>query len=125
MTRGTLPARVAPCLVVSLLACSSGSPPESLPSTTTTTSSSEKGQAPTEVDRERAYTLFETGQVRPLALSPSGEYLYATNTPDNRLEIFRVLPSRRLKAVASVPVGLEPVAVASRVEGEVWVVNHL
>src|SRR5207253_1257165 len=35
------------------------------------------------------YTLFESLQVRPLALSASGRYLYACNTPDNRLEIYR------------------------------------
>ena len=34
------------------------------------------------------YTLFETLQVRPLALSSDGELLFAANTPDNRLEIF-------------------------------------
>ena len=31
------------------------------------------------------YTLFETLQVRPLALSPDGNTLFAVNTPDNRL----------------------------------------
>ena len=36
------------------------------------------------------FTLFETGQVRPLALSPDGTRLFAVNTPDNRLEIFDV-----------------------------------
>src|SRR3954462_11712388 len=73
---------------------------------------------------EQSYTLFETGQVRPLALSGDGHLLYATNTPDNRLEIFRVRRTG-LEPVASVPVGLEPVAVAERCDGEVWVVNHL
>ena len=70
------------------------------------------------------YTLFESGQVRPLALSPSGRFLYAVNTPDNRLEIFQIKPGG-LKHRASVPVGLEPVAVAARSDEEVWVVNHL
>lgn len=70
------------------------------------------------------YTLFETLQVRPLALSPDGRLLFAVNTPDNRLEIFRV-DGHRLHAVASVAVGLEPVAVAVRSDDEVWVVNHL
>jgi hypothetical protein len=73
---------------------------------------------------ERSFTLFESGQVRPLALSADGRWLYATNTPDNRLEIFRVRHTG-LEPVASVPVGLEPVAVAERCDGEVWVVNHL
>jgi len=69
-------------------------------------------------------TIFESGQVRPLALSPNGQLLYAVNTPDNRLEIFAVRPYG-LQHRASVPVGLEPVAVAARTNDEVWVVNHL
>ena len=70
------------------------------------------------------YTLFETLQVRPLALSPNGQLLFACNTPDNRLEIYKIEPSG-LHSVASVSVGLEPVAVAVRNQNEVWVVNHL
>jgi DNA-binding beta-propeller fold protein YncE len=77
-----------------------------------------------ETAREKAFTAFESGQVRPLALSLDGAFLFVTNTPDNRLEVFRVLPGR-LQPVTSVPVGLEPVAVAARSDGEVWVVNHL
>ena len=69
-------------------------------------------------------TIFESGQVRPLALSPNGQLLYAVNTPDNRLEIFAVRPYG-LQHRASIPVGLEPVAVAARSDDEVWVVNHL
>jgi len=71
-----------------------------------------------------SFTLFESGQVRPLALSPDGRHLFAVNTPDNRLEIFRVR-KHGLKHLGSVPVGLEPVAVAARSNKEVWVVNHL
>ncbi|WP_394837319.1 YncE family protein [Pendulispora rubella] len=70
------------------------------------------------------FTTFESGQVRPLALSPSGRLLFATNTPDNRLEVFEVR-SNTLVHRSSVPTGLEPVAVAVRSENEVWVVNHL
>jgi YVTN family beta-propeller protein len=70
------------------------------------------------------FVAFESGPVRPLALAPGGEHLYAVNTPDARLEIFRVR-SRGLVHVGSVPVGLEPVAVAVRSPREVWVVNHL
>ncbi|XXX82762.1 hypothetical protein WMF30_30590 [Sorangium sp. So ce134] len=73
---------------------------------------------------DRSFTLFESGQVRPLALSPSGKLLFALNTPDNRVEIYRVKASG-LAHRASVPVGLEPVAVAARTDTEVWVVNHL
>jgi DNA-binding beta-propeller fold protein YncE len=72
-----------------------------------------------------SYSLFESLQVRPLALSPNGKYLFAANTPDNRLEIFRVEGAGRIVPIGSVPVGLEPVAVAARSDNEVWVVNHL
>jgi len=71
-----------------------------------------------------AFVEFESGQVRPLALSGDGRFLYAANTPDNRVEVFRVT-GRRLHLVASVPVGLEPVALAECRPGELWVVNHL
>ncbi len=71
-----------------------------------------------------SFTLFESGQVRPLAISPDRQHLFATNTPDNRLEIFRI-ERHRLIHTGSVPVGLEPVAVAARSDHEVWVVNHL
>lgn len=70
------------------------------------------------------FTLFESGQVRPLALSADRGRLFALNTPDNRLEIFKV-GDQRLMPVGSVPVGLEPVALAVRNDKEVWVVNHL
>lgn len=67
---------------------------------------------------------FESGQVRPLALSADGQRLYAVNTPDNTLEIFSV-GADGLQHTGSVPVGLEPVAVAEASDAEVWVVNHL
>src|SRR5262245_42035522 len=67
---------------------------------------------------------FESGHVRPLALSPDGTRLLAVNTPDNRLDVFDVNVSG-LTLSASVPVGLEPVAVAARTNTEVWVVNML
>ena len=67
---------------------------------------------------------FESGHVRPLAMSPDGTRLFAVNTPDNALEIFSITASR-------------PDAAGSRAGGpragrrrgaqrrEVWVVNHL
>jgi DNA-binding beta-propeller fold protein YncE len=79
---------------------------------------------PTVPQASNPYTLFESLQVRPVAVSPDGLFLFATNTPDNRLEIFAVL-GNRLIHTGSVEVGLEPVAVAARSPGEVWVVNHL
>jgi DNA-binding beta-propeller fold protein YncE len=71
-----------------------------------------------------AAASFESGQVRPLALSPDGSRLFAVNTPAGRLEIFDLTAGDPLR-LESVPVGLEPVAVAARGNGEVWVVNHL
>jgi DNA-binding beta-propeller fold protein YncE len=70
------------------------------------------------------FTEFESDVVRPLALSADGTRLYAVNTPDARLEVLRVTDAG-LALEASVPVGLEPVAVAVRSPNEVWVVNHL
>src|SRR5262245_21191293 len=79
-----------------------------------------------------SFVEFEGGQVRPLAVSPDGTHLFAVNTPDNRLEIFDVATDGSLLArtaatyaTHTVPVGLEPVAVAARTNTEVWVVNHL
>ncbi len=76
------------------------------------------------VEAQPAFTAFDSGPVRPLALSPDGARLYAVNISDNRLEILAT-DQDTLAVVASVPVGLEPVAVAVRDAGEVWVVNHL
>src|SRR5438105_2570417 len=75
--------------------------------------------------RAASFVEFESGQVRPLALSPDRSHLFAVNTPDDRLEIFAVDGAGNLTHTASVAVGLEPVAVAARTNGEVWVVNHL
>jgi YVTN family beta-propeller protein len=71
-----------------------------------------------------SFVTFESGHVRPLALSPDGSQLFVTNTPDNTLEIFDV-GGGGLTFSAAVPVGMEPVAVAPRTNDEVWVVNHL
>ena len=71
-----------------------------------------------------SFAAFESGHVRPLALSPSRRLLFAVNTPDNRLEIFHAAGGTVVRAGEAV-VGLEPVAVAARSEDEVFVVNHL
>ena len=76
------------------------------------------------VSQSPSFTLFESGQVRPLALSPDGSTLFAVNTPDNRVEVFGVTATG-LVPRGSVAVGLEPVAIAARTDEEVWVVNHL
>ena len=68
--------------------------------------------------------VFESGPVRPLALSSDGQRLYVTNAPANCLEIYDI-EGDTLRLVSTVSVGLEPVAVAERAANEVWVVNHL
>lgn len=73
---------------------------------------------------QKSFITFESGQVQPLAISPDGAQLFATNTPDNNLEIFDI-GSGGLVHRASVSVGLEPVSVVARTNEEVWVVNHL
>src|SRR5262249_29658353 len=70
-----------------------------------------QGSGGAELDnpQNQTFTAFESGQVRPLALSADRRFVYATNTPDNRVEIFRIA-GRGLVPVGSVAVGLEPVA---------------
>ena len=80
--------------------------------------------AASQASTEGPFIEFESGPVRPIAMSPNGARLFAVNTPDNTLEIFNVTPAG-LQLEARVPVGLEPVAVAARDDSEVWVVNHL
>lgn len=69
-------------------------------------------------------TVFESGPVRPIALSADGQRLYVANAPAGCLEIYAV-EGDDLRLLSSVSVGLEPVAVAERNSTEVWVVNHL
>ena len=47
--------------------------------------------ASTTASAQVSFVAFESGSVRPLALSPDGSRLFAVNTPDNRLEVFDVL----------------------------------
>src|SRR5262245_34205695 len=72
----------------------------------------------------QTFTAFESGQVRPLAITPDKKFLLAVNTPDAKLEIFKIR-NDGLEHRVSVPVGLEPVSVAVRNNDEAWVVNHL
>jgi len=100
-----------------LAACSSGS--ESVPQNTDV-----KSGYKFTTTTPSGFVAFESGQVRPLAMSVDGKNLFAVNTPDNRLEIYKITATA-LVHQSSVPVGMEPVALAARSNGEVWVVNHL
>lgn len=70
------------------------------------------------------FVEFESGHVRPMAISSDGATLFAVNTPNGTLEAFD-LTSGRPTFKFRVPVGLEPVAVAVRNNAEVWVTNQL
>nr|WP_227998139.1 YncE family protein [Pseudoalteromonas sp. SANK 73390] len=67
---------------------------------------------------------FESGPVRPLAISPDGKRLFVTNIPDNRLEIFDITHTTP-RPIGSVTVGMEPVAVEVLNNDIVYVANHL
>ena len=43
---------------------------------------------PRPVAEAQSFVAYESGQVRPLALSADGQRLFVVNTPDNRLEVF-------------------------------------
>ena len=75
-------------------------------------------------DAPGSVTVFESGPVRPIALSADGQRLYVVNAPANCLEIYAI-ENDALRLASSISVGLEPVAVAERNANEVWVVNHL
>src|ERR1035438_1748794 len=66
------------------------------------------------------FVEFESGQVRPIAMSPDGTPLFSLNTPNGTLEIFNLTSGSPVFEVR-IPVGLEPVAVAARTNTEVWV----
>jgi YVTN family beta-propeller protein len=67
---------------------------------------------------------FEGPQVHPLAMTPDGTRLLAVNTPNASLSVFYIT-GNTLTLMAEIPVGLEPVSVAARNDGEAWVVNWL
>ncbi|MCO7224941.1 hypothetical protein [Pleionea sp. CnH1-48] len=71
------------------------------------------------------FVTFESGAVRPVAMSPDGAKVFVTNTPNHSLDVFAYDNDGQLTLQHSVPVGIEPVAVAARNNQEVWVVNHI
>jgi hypothetical protein len=72
-----------------------------------------------------SFVNFESPQAHSIAISQSGEQLFAVNTPGSSLAVYSVKERANPKLKREIPVGLEPVSVAQRSEGEVWVVNHL
>jgi hypothetical protein len=124
----TRPTRIVRCVVAALCiggaACESRTVDEAAP--IVAVQSQALSRPPPVPQPPNPYTLFESLQVRPLALSANRKRLFALNTPDNRLEIFKLNSGKNsLKPWKSVAVGLEPIALAVRGDDEVWVVNHL
>jgi YVTN family beta-propeller protein len=73
---------------------------------------------------QNEFVNWEDPHVHPLAISPDGARLFAVNTPDNRLEVFDLASGVPVRAF-DVAVGIDPVSVRARTNGEVWVVNHI
>src|SRR5881394_248322 len=82
------------------------------------------GRGTTRTQAVNDFVHFESGQVHPLAMTPDGTRLLAVNTADDQLAVFNVTGAAPV-LVGEVPVGLEPVSVAVRNNGEAWVVNQL
>ncbi len=70
------------------------------------------------------FVNWESPQSHPIDITPDGRTLVVVNTADAQLEVFDVstgIPTR----LGSVSVGLDPVSVRARTNGEVWVVNQV
>ena len=73
------------------------------------------------------YVGFESAAVRPIVLSADKRQILVTNIPNHSLDIFEYDHQGVINKTDSLPVGVEPVAVALRGSGsqqEAWVVNH-
>ncbi|MCP3906077.1 MAG: hypothetical protein GY715_20840 [Planctomycetes bacterium] len=73
----------------------------------------------------QSFVNWESAHVHPLDVTPGGERLLAVNTADNRLEMFVITASGDLLHRRSIPVGLDPISVRARTNGEAWVVNKI
>lgn len=77
--------------------------------------------------KAQTFSHFEARHVHPVAMTPDGKTLLAVNSPDASLSVldcsnpFRGSPL----LVGEIPVGLEPVSVRARTNGEAWVVNEV
>lgn len=73
---------------------------------------------------ESEFVNWENHPTHGLDISPDGNTLAVINMPDNRVEFFN-LAAGFPSLTFSVPVGLDPVSVRFRNDGEAWVVNHI
>ena len=80
--------------------------------------------SPQSVHAQNGFVNFESPQSHPIDITPDGSALLVVNTADGQLEVFDLiggLPVRR----GAVAVGVDPVSVRARSNGEVWVVNQI
>jgi len=78
---------------------------------------------PLKKNKVTRFDTFETTQSKQLAMAPDGSKLFAINTPNGTLDIYSI-NAAILTLTASLPVGIEPIAVATLNNKEVWVANH-
>lgn len=71
------------------------------------------------------FYAFESDPVRPVALTPDKKKLLAVNIPAGLVDVFTLFAEGLPIHEQSIPVGMEPVAVAARTNSEIWVVNQL
>ncbi|HET9484902.1 MAG TPA: hypothetical protein VFO79_13165, partial [Xanthomonadales bacterium] len=73
---------------------------------------------------ELPFVNFENHPVHALDLSPDGRLLAVAHTADQRVQFFDVASGEAI-AAGHVVVGIDPVSVRFRNDGELWVVNHV
>jgi YVTN family beta-propeller protein len=82
------------------------------------------GLAGTALAQSGSFINWESPQAHPVDVTPDGRLLLVANTADARLEVFDVSGKAPVR-LGSVPVGLDPVSVRARGNGEAWVVNQI
>ncbi len=73
---------------------------------------------------EVPFVNWENHPVRALDISPNGRLLAVAHTADQRVQLFDITSGAPV-AAGHVVVGVDPVAVKFRNDGELWVVNHI
>jgi len=73
---------------------------------------------------EVPFVNWENHPIRALDISPDGRVLAVAHTADQRVQLFDISSGAPV-AAGHVVVGIDPVAVKFRNDGELWVVNHI
>ncbi|MFG0285209.1 MAG: YncE family protein, partial [Phycisphaerales bacterium JB039] len=81
------------------------------------------GAAP-QPDGPGDFVNWENHPIHSLEITPGGDRLLLTNTPDGRLEVFDITGAEPFH-LGSIPVGLDPVSVRAASDQFAWVVNHI